>query len=49
MQDEQEPEPKVLKTSPCIICLGVLQDDFLKDGLDEVSFLFLKCFHLEFL
>jgi len=25
-----------LKTSPCIICLGVLQDNFLKDGLDEV-------------
>lgn len=36
VKDVQEPEPKVTKTSPCVICLGVLQDSFFGDGLDEV-------------
>lgn len=34
---KQEPEEKVQKTSPCVICLGLVQDQFIKECVtDEV-------------
>lgn len=32
-----EPEEKLLKASPCVICLGLVQDHFIKEVfIDEV-------------
>ncbi|XP_046459555.1 tRNA pseudouridine synthase Pus10-like isoform X2 [Daphnia pulex] len=37
-QKNLEPEEKVQKTSPCVICLGLVQDQFIKECItDEIS------------
>ena len=35
---KEEPEEKILKISPCVLCLGLVQDHFIQDKLiDDVS------------